>query len=65
MPPVQAVILDWAGTTVDYGSRAPTRVFMEIFRRRGIEITQAFANIETADHIGLWTMLLHLVTVFQ
>jgi phosphonoacetaldehyde hydrolase len=36
---IQAVILDWAGTTVDYGSLAPTRVFVEIFRRRGIEIT--------------------------
>ena len=36
---IQAVIFDWAGTTVDYGSLAPTRVFVEIFKRRGIEIT--------------------------
>jgi len=35
----KAVLLDWAGTTVDYGSRAPTQVFLEIFRRRGVEIT--------------------------
>src|SRR5262249_18003628 len=28
-----------AGTTVDYGSRAPLHVFVEIFHRRGIEIT--------------------------
>lgn len=42
--PVRAVILDWAGTTVDYGSRAPTQVFLEIFRRRGIEITVAEAR---------------------
>ncbi len=35
----KAVLLDWAGTTIDYGSRAPTRVFAEIFRRRGVEIT--------------------------
>ncbi|MBC7815972.1 MAG: phosphonoacetaldehyde hydrolase [Planctomycetaceae bacterium] len=42
--PLQAVILDWAGTTVDYGSRAPTQVFLEIFRRRGIEITEAEAR---------------------
>jgi phosphonoacetaldehyde hydrolase len=35
----KAVLLDWAGTTVDYGSRAPTQVFVEIFRRRGVEIT--------------------------
>ena len=34
---LQAVIADWAGTTVDYGSRAPAMVFVEIFRRKGIE----------------------------
>ncbi len=42
--PTQAVLLDWAGTTVDYGSRAPTQVFVEIFRRRGVEITVAEAR---------------------
>lgn len=36
---IKAVLFDWAGTTVDYGSRSPTQVFVEIFRRRGIEIT--------------------------
>ncbi len=41
---IQAVILDWAGTTVDYGSRAPTQVFVEIFGRRGIEVTVAEAR---------------------
>lgn len=41
---LNAVILDWAGTTIDYGSRAPTQVFLEIFRRRGIEITVAEAR---------------------
>jgi phosphonoacetaldehyde hydrolase len=42
--PLKAVILDWAGTTIDHGSRAPTQVFLEIFRRRGIEITEAEAR---------------------
>lgn len=36
---IRAILLDWAGTTIDYGSRAPTEVFIEIFRRRGITIT--------------------------
>lgn len=44
MKHLQAVILDWAGTTVDYGSRAPTAVFVEIFRRRGVEVTVAEAR---------------------
>ena len=37
---IQAVLFDWAGTTVDYGSRAPVQVFREIFHRIGIEITE-------------------------
>jgi phosphonoacetaldehyde hydrolase len=41
---LRAVILDWAGTTVDYGSRAPVEVFVEIFRQRGVAITQAEAR---------------------
>ncbi|MFA1710186.1 phosphonoacetaldehyde hydrolase [Peribacillus frigoritolerans] len=36
---VQAVIFDWAGTTVDYGCFAPVQAFVEIFRIRGIDIT--------------------------
>ncbi len=36
---VQAAIFDWAGTTVDYGCFAPLAVFIEIFRKRGINIT--------------------------
>jgi len=42
--PVKAVLLDWAGTTIDYGSLAPVRAFVEVFRRRGIEITTAEAR---------------------
>ncbi|WP_254511338.1 phosphonoacetaldehyde hydrolase [Anatilimnocola floriformis] len=41
---LQAVFFDWAGTTVDYGSRAPAKVFVEIFRRRGVEVTVAEAR---------------------
>lgn len=37
--PIQAVILDWAGTAVDYGSFAPTAVFLRLFESRNIQIT--------------------------
>ena len=37
--PVKAVILDWAGTAVDYGSFAPTAVFLRLFESQGIHIT--------------------------
>jgi phosphonoacetaldehyde hydrolase len=32
--PVQAVLLDWAGTTMDYGCMAPAVVFIQVFRRK-------------------------------
>ncbi len=41
---IQAVLFDWAGTTVDYGSRAPVKVFTEVFHRLGIEITEEEAR---------------------
>jgi len=37
--PLKAVILDWAGTAVDYGSFAPTAVFIRLFESRGTKIT--------------------------
>ncbi|HJZ49206.1 MAG TPA: phosphonoacetaldehyde hydrolase [Roseiflexaceae bacterium] len=53
--PLQAAIFDWAGTTVDYGSRAPVAVFVEVFRRRGVIITaqqaRAPMGLEKKDHI--------------
>ena len=36
MHKVDAVILDWAGTTVDYGSFAPVQAFMEVFKQYGV-----------------------------
>ena len=33
MNKVEAVILDWAGTVVDYGSVAPTSIFVEAFKQ--------------------------------
>ncbi|GAP22146.1 phosphonoacetaldehyde hydrolase [Leptolinea tardivitalis] len=41
---LRGVILDWAGTTVDYGSFAPTAVFMDLFASRGVPITAAQAR---------------------
>ena len=35
---LKAAILDWAGTTVDYGSFAPTAVFIKLFATRGVQI---------------------------
>jgi phosphonoacetaldehyde hydrolase len=37
--PVKAVVFDWAGTTVDYGSFAPTAVFVKVLEQHGVPIT--------------------------
>ena len=39
MSKVEAVIFDWAGTTVDYGCFAPVQAFIEAFKSFGIEPT--------------------------
>ena len=53
--PVKLVILDWAGTTVDYGCYAPMVVFVEVFKRRGVAISVAQARqpmgMAKKDHI--------------
>ncbi len=52
---LQALILDWAGTTVDHGSLAPVRVLQKIFADRGIDITEEEARRDMGvlkkDHI--------------
>lgn len=53
--PVQAVIFDWAGTTIDYGSLAPVLAFCHLFEAHNVPITLAEARmpmgIEKREHI--------------
>ncbi|WP_416326375.1 phosphonoacetaldehyde hydrolase [[Eubacterium] hominis] len=57
---IEAVIFDWAGTTVDYGCFAPVQAFMEIFKQYGIEVTMD----ETRKPMGMlkWD---HIKTMLQ
>jgi phosphonoacetaldehyde hydrolase len=48
--PLKAVLLDWAGTTMDYGCMAPAVVFMDVFKRKGVEITVAEAREPMGAH---------------
>lgn len=41
---LRGVICDWAGTVVDFGSLAPTRIFVEAFATFGILLTPAQAS---------------------
>lgn len=53
--PIQAVVFDWAGTTIDYGSLAPVLAFCHLFETHGVPITLAEARvpmgIEKSEHI--------------
>ena len=55
LTPLQAVIFDWAGTLVDFGSLAPTQIFVEAFATFGITLTLAQARgpmgLSKWDHI--------------
>ena len=49
------MVLDWAGTTQDFGSQAPVGAFVEVFARFGVPITAAQARgpmgVFKLDHI--------------
>jgi phosphonoacetaldehyde hydrolase len=47
---IQAVLLDWAGTTMDYGCMAPAVVFVEVYRRQNVPITMDEARAPMGAH---------------
>ncbi len=53
---VSAVVFDWAGTMVDFGSHAPMGAFQRLFATRGVEISIAEARVPMGlpkwDHIN-------------
>jgi phosphonoacetaldehyde hydrolase len=48
--PLQAVLLDWAGTTMDFGCMAPAVVFVEVFKRKGVPISMEEARAPMGAH---------------
>ena len=53
--PLKMVVLDWAGTTVDFGCFAPAGVFVRVFAEMGVEISMREARepmgLHKRDHI--------------
>lgn len=48
--PIKAVILDWAGTTMDFGCMAPAVVFVEVYKRKQVPITMEEARAPMGAH---------------
>jgi phosphonoacetaldehyde hydrolase len=47
---LKAVVLDWAGTVVDFGSLAPMGAFVKLFARYGVTISTAHARVPMGLH---------------
>jgi phosphonoacetaldehyde hydrolase len=56
MGALKAVVLDWAGTVIDHGSRAPMGVFVRAFAEFGVDVTIEEARgpmgLAKRDHIA-------------
>ncbi|MGL4474043.1 MAG: phosphonoacetaldehyde hydrolase [Shewanella sp.] len=50
---IQAVIFDWAGTIVDFGSFAPTSIFVEAFKQ-GFDFTLSLEEARGPMGLGKW-----------
>lgn len=47
---MQAILFDLAGTTIDCGCMAPVAVFLEVFRREGVDVSVASARGPMGTH---------------
>lgn len=67
--PVQAVILDWAGTAVDHGCRGPVAVFTRAFERFGITPTtdevRAPMGREKREHVAAMLAMPRLAALWK
>ena len=67
--PVQAVILDWAGTAVDHGCRGPVAVFTRAFERFGLtpttEEVRAPMGREKREHVAAMLAMPRLAALWK
>jgi phosphonoacetaldehyde hydrolase len=66
---IEAVIFDWAGTTVDFGCMSPLAPFLEVFRRRGVPLSAAVARgpmgMHKRDHLAALSALPEVRAAFE
>lgn len=56
IPGLKAVVFDWAGTMIDFGSRAPVLALCKLFEANGVPLAEAEARADMglakSDHIA-------------
>jgi phosphonoacetaldehyde hydrolase len=66
---LKAVIFDWAGTIVDFGSFAPMGAFLKLFERHGVELSVADARMPMGlpkwEHIRALGDMPHVAAQWQ
>lgn len=66
---LRAIVVDWAGTIIDHGTRAPVEAFREVFRRRGVPISADEARgpmgMEKRDHIAALVAVPRIAAAWQ
>ncbi|GLX69465.1 phosphonoacetaldehyde hydrolase [Paenibacillus glycanilyticus] len=66
---IKAVMLDWAGTMVDFGCFAPLNVFVEVFARKGVQVTVEEARqpmgMLKRDHIAAMCQMERIAGLWQ
>lgn len=66
---IEAVVFDWAGTTVDFGCMSPLAPFLEVFRRRGVALSPAVARgpmgLHKRDHLARLAALPEVSAAFE
>ena len=59
-----AVVFDWAGTMIDFGSRAPVLALCKLFAAAGVPLTEAAARTDMgmakSDHIAAILAMPHV-----
>ncbi|WP_336784458.1 phosphonoacetaldehyde hydrolase [Paenibacillus sp. MMO-177] len=66
---IKAVMLDWAGTMVDFGCFAPLNVFVEVFARKGVQVTVEEARqpmgMLKRDHIAAMCQMERIAGIWE
>ncbi|MGE7905036.1 phosphonoacetaldehyde hydrolase [Peribacillus sp. NPDC094092] len=69
MNKVEGIILDWAGTAVDFGCFAPVNVFVDIFKNAGVDVTMEEARAPMGmlkiDHIRAMLTMPRIASLWE